>query len=240
MPADVYSLPDGIIEPSGDSPIGVTSDVFTGKLFKRGRDLWICLISVYPSQRNRGHFTGMLRILMDAGYRVRVACPSLHMREILGRRGFMLSGATCKDGICPYMEEPAKSRFQTVKQNGTFIEALYGCTNNGRLIDDPDHAIEIKSCQEWTKSSCSNGSRRYGRFQFEEVQHQELIRVGGRYHLVVHDGTCRILHEVLVEARVIDQLIRPTFQRKWPYFFQGAPAGCRPAGQVQEVACPTL
>ena len=238
VPGDVYSLKDGLIEPCSMSPIGFTSDVFTGTLFKRGRDIWICLVSVYPSQQNRGNFTRLLGILMDAGYRVRVACPSKQMIEILERRGFRMTGATCSGGTCPYMEQPEpRTCYEKAKQNSTFIEALYGCKNSNNIIDDPVGCIEIKSCQEFVKTTCSNGPRRYGRFIFRPDQHDELIRREGKYRLVVHDGTCRILHQILVEALEVDHLIRPGFQRKWTYFFPGVTTGSRPAGSPREAVC---
>lgn len=227
MPGDVYSLRDGIIEPSDASPIGFSSDVFTGSLFKRGRDIWISLISVYPSKQNRGYFTGLLRLLTDAGYRVRVCCPSRQMRGILDRRGFTLS-ETCRHGVCMKKPDP-RSWNERAKQNGAFIEGLFSCSNSGHIIDDPVNCIELKSCQEFIHTTCSNGSRRCGRFKFSRGQHEELIRREGRYRLVVHDGSCRILHQVLVDAREIDHLVRPTYQKKWPYFFPGSSAGGWPA-----------
>ncbi len=99
-------LPEGIIEPAPASPIGFTPDVFTGVMYLHGKDLWISLISVFPSKQDQGYFTRMLNRVLRMGYRVRVACPSTLMAGILERRGFRMAAATCRSGICNYMEGP--------------------------------------------------------------------------------------------------------------------------------------
>lgn len=150
-----------------------------------------------------------------------------------------MANSPCRSGGCPYMELPDPGELtakQKAQQNGVCIETLFGCRNNHHIFDDMANKIEIKSCQEYVVTNYSNGKRRFGRFSFTKHQHDELLKAGGRYRLVVHDGTCRILHQVLVEASEIDHLIRPTFHKKWTYFFPRVSAGGWPA-TVQEESC---
>lgn len=223
-------LPDGIIEPSADSPIGFTSDVFTGVLFARGRDLWIGRISVLPSKQDQGYFTRLLAVLMWLGYRVRVAYPSQIMRQILERRGFRMARTSCSRGSCPYMELPDPATLSTRargKYNGTRMEALFACKNSKNIFDDMRNNVELKSCQEYAVTNHSNGTRRLGRFQFRKHQHEALLFVDGSYRLIVQDGQGTVLLHRVVKAREIDQhlvkMTRDTYQRSWRAFFPGPP-----------------
>jgi hypothetical protein len=97
-------LPNGLIEPSKDSKIGFTPDIFEGCLFKRGNEVWIARIHIFPFKQGMKHFSRLLEGLSE--YSIRVACPSFYMRQILTRKGFLLTEERCLKESCPVMVSP--------------------------------------------------------------------------------------------------------------------------------------
>ena len=106
-------------------------------------------------------------------------------------------------------------------KNGKLIEGMYNCINQHNLIDDMINNIEIKSCEEWVYYQYHKDRpiiRIKGRFVFNNLQQEILLKTNGRYRLVVHNEG-NILFNKLVYAKDYDYLINGRKTIKWTYFF---------------------
>lgn len=74
--------------------------------------------------------------------------------------------------------------------------------------------IEIKSCQVKVYDKYAANGWRYGRFVFNDEQHDELLLKGGMYAFVVHDET-NIVSTRLVPAERIENIFGRACSRVW-------------------------
>lgn len=92
------------------------------------------------------------------------------------------------------------------------VERYFAVTvNTHDTIDietDLEAPMEIKTCQEWTKTEHTTTRKRRGRFVFRTHQHKKLLDTGGYYLLMVFGENMRVTRMKCIPAY---ELFHPSF-----------------------------
>lgn len=79
------AIRNGMILPDTNT-LGFTSEKFEGWLWKKADSIYISFIE--SKQPGRGHFSQLLKAILDSGHSVKVPTPFAKMQQILVKKGF--------------------------------------------------------------------------------------------------------------------------------------------------------